>query len=232
MQVLLDLLSIALYVLYALGLYTIASRRGIPNAWLAWLPVGNVWILGAIADDYRSRQTGKKHKLRIVMMVLTVAMVVLTVAVVVCSVSMLLNVLTLDEITDFYATAAGVGGDLYAVSEEEMIQQLAERIESRVTDQVADSVINAALVMVVLSVLMLAVAIAQVVIECICTYRLFASCDPQCKWFYLVLGILLNVLQVFVFLCRNKDLGMEPQEPDPVPELPPWQQDPPAWEQN
>ena len=46
-------LSIAAYVLQALGLYTIAKRRGISNPWLAWVPVAWVWVLGSISDQFR-----------------------------------------------------------------------------------------------------------------------------------------------------------------------------------
>ena len=47
-----NLWSIAAYVLTALALFTIARRRGIRNPWLAWIPGGNMWMMGAIADDY------------------------------------------------------------------------------------------------------------------------------------------------------------------------------------
>ncbi len=43
---------IATYVLQSLALHTLARRRGIANPWLAWLPYGNFWIIGAIARDY------------------------------------------------------------------------------------------------------------------------------------------------------------------------------------
>ena len=46
-------LSIATYVLHSLGLHTIAKRRGIRNGWLAWIPMGNLWILGNISDQYQ-----------------------------------------------------------------------------------------------------------------------------------------------------------------------------------
>ena len=48
-----SLVSIAAYVFSALALYTIAQRRGIRKAWLAWVPVLSVWILGSISDQYR-----------------------------------------------------------------------------------------------------------------------------------------------------------------------------------
>ena len=48
-----SLWGIAMYVLMALGLYTIAKRRAIRNAWMAWIPVVNCWIIGCISDQYR-----------------------------------------------------------------------------------------------------------------------------------------------------------------------------------
>lgn len=41
------------YVLYSLSIYKIAQRRGIHHPWLAWLPLGNVWVLGSISDQYQ-----------------------------------------------------------------------------------------------------------------------------------------------------------------------------------
>ena len=48
-----SLVSLAVYIFSALGLYTIAQRRGLRNSWLAWIPVANVWILGSLSDQYR-----------------------------------------------------------------------------------------------------------------------------------------------------------------------------------
>ena len=38
--------AIAAYIMGSLGHYTIAQRRGIKHPWLAWIPFGNLWILG------------------------------------------------------------------------------------------------------------------------------------------------------------------------------------------
>lgn len=46
-------ISVTIYVLEALGIYTIAKRRGIHNPWLAWIPVAQYWILGSISDQYQ-----------------------------------------------------------------------------------------------------------------------------------------------------------------------------------
>ena len=46
-------ISVAIYVLQSLSIYTIAKRRGIQKPWLAWIPVGDMWIRGCISDQYR-----------------------------------------------------------------------------------------------------------------------------------------------------------------------------------
>ena len=45
--------SLIFWIISALSLQSIARRRGIRNAWLAWVPIGNQWILGSIADQYQ-----------------------------------------------------------------------------------------------------------------------------------------------------------------------------------
>ena len=46
-------LAIVAYVLRSIGLYAIAKRRGIPHAWMAWVPVIWIWVLGSISDQFR-----------------------------------------------------------------------------------------------------------------------------------------------------------------------------------
>lgn len=41
------------YCFQSKGLSSIARRRGIEKPWLAWLPLGNLWILGCISDQYQ-----------------------------------------------------------------------------------------------------------------------------------------------------------------------------------
>ena len=51
--------SLIFWIISALSLQSIARRRGIRNAWLAWVPIGNEWILGSIADQYQHLIQGK-----------------------------------------------------------------------------------------------------------------------------------------------------------------------------
>lgn len=56
------------YIFQSVGLYSIAKRRGIHNAWLAWIPVGNYWIAGSIADQYQYVAKGKvKNKRKVLL---------------------------------------------------------------------------------------------------------------------------------------------------------------------
>ena len=64
--------SVAVYVLQSLALQTMARHRGIANPWLAWVPVGSSWLLGAIADDINLRR-GKKTSYAMVLLVVTAA---------------------------------------------------------------------------------------------------------------------------------------------------------------
>ena len=61
------------YILSSLSLHTIAKNRGILHPWLAWIPVGNLWILGSISDKYQSEVNGKQRRRRILLLWLPVA---------------------------------------------------------------------------------------------------------------------------------------------------------------
>lgn len=53
--------NLLFFILQAVALYTIVKRRGIHHAWLAWVPIGNLWILGCISDQY---QYVTRHSIR------------------------------------------------------------------------------------------------------------------------------------------------------------------------
>jgi len=56
------------------------------------------------------------------------------------------------------------------------------------------------------------VSLLSSIFSWICYYDLFSSCDPKHNTLYLVLGIFFGFLMsIFVFACREKDLGMPPR---------------------
>lgn len=66
------LVALASYVFTALAMYTIAQRRCIKKAWLAWVPVLNVWILGSISDQYRYVVKGEIRSKRKVLLTVSI----------------------------------------------------------------------------------------------------------------------------------------------------------------
>ena len=73
------LLGIASYVLTSMALYSLASRRGIGKAWLSWVPVLNVWIVGSLSDQYRYVVKGQyksKRKILLILKLVSAAFVV------------------------------------------------------------------------------------------------------------------------------------------------------------
>ena len=77
------MVSVASYVFTALALYTIAQRREIKKAWLAWVPVLNVWILGSISDQYRYVVKGEIRSKRKVLLTVSILQFLATAAAVI-----------------------------------------------------------------------------------------------------------------------------------------------------
>lgn len=174
-------IQIAVYVLSSLALYTIAKRRGLNHAWLSWIPVANVWILGSIADQYRYVARGEIKSKRKVLLTLNIISAVLT-AVMVC--------------LCVVAVAGAFSGAIMGRPEDVILQNLLGTLAG----------------MLGLIVPILGVAIAAAIIRYMALYDLYSSCDPDNKTVFLVIGILFGITEpVFLFLCRNKDLGMPPR---------------------
>ena len=91
--------SVAGYVLLALGLFTIAKRRKLQNAWMAWVPVLNLWLLGCISDQYCYVTCGQERNRRTLLLVFGIAESVLKVVLLVAMLMGLGNLL--QEIRSF-----------------------------------------------------------------------------------------------------------------------------------
>ena len=94
-------LGIVVYVLQALALYTIAQRRGIKKAWLAWIPLVNVWILGSLSDQYQyvvKRQVKNKRK---ILLGLNIAILALSLVIVIILGSLVVRLLMMGLFSHF-----------------------------------------------------------------------------------------------------------------------------------
>ena len=77
------LLGIASYVLTSMALYSLASRRGIGKAWLSWVPILNVWIVGSLSDQYRYVVKGQCKSKRKILLILKLVSVIFVLAAVI-----------------------------------------------------------------------------------------------------------------------------------------------------
>lgn len=73
-------IGIAAYILTSLALYTMAVRRGIGSAWLSWIPVLNVWIIGSLSDQYRYVVKGQYKSKRKVLLILEILKAVFSIS--------------------------------------------------------------------------------------------------------------------------------------------------------
>ena len=192
-------ISVGSYVLQSLGFYTIAKRRGIKNPWLSWLPVGNLWILGCISDQYQYVAKGKVKNKRKTLLILNILMYVAALAMLIIAVVMI-----------------GMG-----ISESLQPNEALTDIGSKVS------------ILIALPIAWIAVAgsaVAITVITYIALYDLYHSCDPANGVLYLLLSIFVSfTMPIFVFLCRNKELGMPPRKQEPTAFTPPEPVDVPLW---
>ena len=88
------LLGIATYVLSSLALYTLATRRGINKAWLSWVPVLNVWIIGSLSDQYRYVVKGQYKSKRKTLLILNLINAVLALILLIVAMGMTVELTT------------------------------------------------------------------------------------------------------------------------------------------
>ena len=213
-----SLLGIATYVFMALGMYAIAKRRGIRYPWMGWIPFGNVWMLGCISDQYRYVTSGQEKSKRKIMLGLQIAMyAVMIVAIVLLVVSLI----------QMFSRMDGYRGEDSGYYSEVLVPLM---------------------IGVVLSMVMLGVSIALTVLQYMALHDLFQSCNPAASAVFLVLSIVLSlfgfgvVQAIFVFVCRDKDLGMpvrqtpvmytQPTWQPPQPPVEPWEHKEEPWNHN
>ena len=190
--------ALVCYIFQSVGLYGIATRRGIKNPWLAWIPYGKYWIAGTISDQYRYVAKGQVKNNRIILLVLV-------------AVSVGLNLIV-----------QGISGN----SMESVLELLMSGDMGEIPGQTGAEVGIGAGISSLLSLIGNAVAIALFVFWHISLYDLYSSCNPKNAVLFTVLGILFGVtVPFFIFACRKKDEGMPPRRDATVvePQQPTWQ---------
>ena len=212
------LANLAVYIFTGLGLYTIAKRRGIHNPWLAWVPFGNMWLLGTISDHYQSVANGKVRRRRVVLLVTNILMTLAAVAVVVLCFVMLGRMLTIG--------LDALGLSLESLYNAENFESMESMLDEATAQKMMSAIMGPGVGMVLLSLVLMPVAIVYLVFWCIAMNDVYKSCEPENATLYLVISIFLNIcVPVFLMVCRNKDGGM-PVRVAPQPAYDPYAQNP------
>lgn len=55
--------SLINYIFTSISIFTLAKNAGTKNAWLAWIPFGNYWILGELVSENMGGKGGMKYLL-------------------------------------------------------------------------------------------------------------------------------------------------------------------------
>lgn len=202
------LIGIACYILMSLGLYSLASRRIISRPWLAWIPVGKLWILGCLADQYRRTVGGKEKSnsgdrlfwLSLIAVALMVAIVVLLgFGLSYVSDNAPIKTITGDEIEALNKLPAD---ELPAAYLELMVEMLEK--DPDVTRTVNIGLIGLSILIVCLTVALIWLAVE----EYKALYFLYASSLPKYAVWFLIPSIVLGLEAVFVFICRKQHQGL------------------------
>ena len=102
------------YVLQSIGMYSIAKRRTIRHSWLAWLPIGNMWLLGSISDQYQYVAKGKVRSRRKVLLGLSIAINALSIPSGLSYIAMLITGFAENAVGGFAVSA--VFGSLFSLA--------------------------------------------------------------------------------------------------------------------
>lgn len=192
-------ISVVAYVLGSLGYYTIAKRRGIHHAWLAWVPVGNLWLTGCISDHYQSFAKGRVKNKRTVLMVLSMIMTVCLVLLLVLAVVMFAKILAMEPIYPENDLSGIYGEDTFY------------------DEEVPEDILGAVWCVIAAYMLLILVSVPLAVIHYMALYDVYMSCDPNNGVLFLLLSIFLGIEAFLVFACKEKDLGMPPPIPPVYP---------------
>lgn len=194
------LFAVAVYVLTALALYTIAQRRGLNKPWLAWIPVVNCWVLGSLSDQYRYVVKGENRSKRKSLLVLGILATVLSVTIGILAVVLAVQ---------------AVAGAIQNVREEYLLQMIMGPMVS--------------IMGLCLPLLGIAIAYAIIRFMALYdVYK--SLDPANCVLYLVLSILISPTEPFFLFFNRNKDTGMPPrrQAPDAIPEQPsqePWETD-------
>lgn len=96
------------YVFGAIGTYRLMTKRNIPNAFLAWIPIANEYALGNVYDDIvKKEKDAKDPKFRIIMLVVALGYFVFGTRIQI-TIPSSVNSMTTYATSDLFSSLAGI----------------------------------------------------------------------------------------------------------------------------
>lgn len=172
---------VAIYVLGALGAYRLAKRRGMQNAWLSWLPVGQEYILGKMSDDVSAEEPPYQKK------GWWIAYPIISGA-----------YLLLFLVNHIWSIAAMPG---YM---ENMQWAMISGAEEDILNAVFSIFSGSGTTIMILSELMSLLSIAAAIIGSILLYRVYKRYMPNAAMAFAICGGIFGLHWLFLFIVRNR----------------------------
>lgn len=166
----------AIYIIGALGVKKLADRRNMKNSWLAWLPVGQEYLLGKMSDDISAEEPPfKKHGWMIWYPVIAGAYLLFS------FIDLIVQLLSLPDIMRVA---------MYASSPEALLALLDNS--------------GAGVFSVATSGLVSLASLALTVVGAILMYRIYKRYSPGAAIAFTVCGALFGLHWLFIFIIRKK----------------------------
>ena len=175
MYLLICTVAFARYILFSLGLMGLAKRAGVKNAWLAWIPVANVYILGDTADHLEEKR-GVSHKWAKLLLILTIAVAALFTLFFVAMIAFVTYVSIMESM-------ASLSSDAFFTGEFFILPMIAFYL---------------------IYIVLIIVSMALNYLNIICVYKIFEEIAPQKSIKYLLIYMLVPFGDVYcLFKCKK-----------------------------
>ncbi len=172
---------VTIYVLGAFGAYRLAKRRGMQNAWLAWLPVGQEYILGKMSDGISAEDPPYQKK------GWWIAYPIIS------------GVYLLLSLASCILTIAAMPGYI-----EKMEWAMISGSEEDVLSAVFSIFSGSGTAVLILSELVSLLSIAAVIIGSILLYRVYKRYMPNAAMAFAICGGIFGLHWLFLFIIRNR----------------------------
>ncbi len=190
-----SIFSILIYVGVGFGLWKLATKCEIPNPWLAWIPFGQTYTLGAIADHYYDRCENRTTSYRKKLLVLEIVMSVLAVLLIVALMAILVIIF------------AGIGGSIFDPN-----GLLSSDLE--MTEEQVLAAIPMLLLTLLGSVVVMVVAIIYLVFHITAMHKVFKLFDPNNATLFTVLSVFFSIAQPILYIVISNNSPRYPAAPE------------------